>query len=197
MKKRPVSRSRPVASPSSGWASVFVIVLLACLVALTAVDVYFDHFIPQEEQSITEVLETEADPAEVEEPPILIARGIQQTEPESREKPSPTAPLPKDVKVQVLNGCGVRGIAARIRGVLRERGFDVMSFGNAKRQNYAESQIIIRSRGVFGDQAADILAESLGITPDQISRVEDASLVDINLTVVIGSDYTQLNLSME
>lgn len=198
MRKRPASRSRTAVPSGSAWPGAFVIVLLALLVALTAVDVYFDHFAAQEEKPATEVTANRIDSAEIEEPPILIEREAEQkSDDEAQEEPPSADPTPKDIKVQVLNGCGVRGIAARVRGVLRERGFDVMSFGNAGRQNYAKSQIIIRSLGAFGDQAADILAESLRISPDQIIRMEDASLVDINVTLVIGSDYRQLNLSTE
>jgi hypothetical protein len=164
---------------------------------LTAIDLYYDHFRFAPEEPLTEEITSETDTTDSQEPPILIER--EQEEAVSQPEPKqPTASLsPQDVKVQVLNGCGVKGIAFRIRGVLRDRGFDVMSYGNAKRHNYSKSQIIIRSRGSFGNQAADLLAESLNIAPDQISRIEDASLVDINLTLVIGSDYRQLNLATE
>ena len=106
-------------------------------------------------------------------------------------------PSPKGVKVQVLNGCDVRGLAAKVRGVLRERGFDVMSIGNARRQNYSKSLVIVRSKGNFAEQAAEVLARSLGVSNEQIRVDRDPALVDIDVTLILGMDYGKLNLGKE
>ncbi len=134
---------------------------------------------------------------------IPVARRVEDSDPvpdeAEDEKPEVVAasqelPSPSQVNVQVLNGCGVRGIAARVRGILREREFDVLSYGNARKVDYPSSFILVRSAGSFGEQAAKVLARSVGINESRISIQRDPNLVDIHVTLVLGLDYKNLNL---
>lgn len=49
---------------------------------------------------------------------------------------------PDEVKVKVLNGSGVTGLARRVGELLRHEGFSVIHIGNADRFDYTESYII-------------------------------------------------------
>lgn len=201
MKKRPKSRTRTTTTSSFSVAHGWIILLLVILVCLTGIDLYIDHFsngVQEASEPLSEAVEE-------------LSTGHQRTEPlqhqsmpepaveEEKEEPKETKPVrgtpkPEDIKVEVLNGCGVQGIAARVRGILRDRGFDVMSYGNAARLNYGKTHIIVRSKGEFGDKAAEVLARSIGVDADQIRVERDASLVDIDVTVILGLDHRNLNL---
>lgn len=196
MKKRPLSRTRSSDRLTGGSASPWIIFLLTLLVVITALDLYLDHFSadreaqPEESQSMKEET-TQEQQASV----IAVEPEPEPSKPPAEER-AVTEPLkpasPSEIKVQVLNGCGVRGIAAKFRGILRDRGFDVMSYGNAGRQDYPKSRIIVRSAGSFGEGAAQVLAESLGIASEHILVEPDPSLVDIDVTLILGLDYKQL-----
>lgn len=89
-------------------------------------------------------------------------------------------------QVEVLNGCGVGGIAAQAQEYLRERGFDVVNVENAKDFEYPETLVIDRG----GDEAvARGLARALG-TENVIRQVRPDLLLEA--TVILGEDYRQL-----
>jgi hypothetical protein len=91
------------------------------------------------------------------------------------------------IRVQILNGCGVRGIARRMTDCLRAKGFDVRESGNAARYDYVNTEVIVRTN----DQSVgDMVAKKIGV--DSVSIVPDRSLVDIEVTVIIGKDYKTL-----
>ncbi|MBU1651732.1 LytR C-terminal domain-containing protein [bacterium] len=118
-------------------------------------------------------------------------------EKQPRVQPAETQAVPiltaADVKLQILNGCGVSGIAARVRGIMRDRGFDVMSYGNAEK-NEPKTLLLVRSEGERGLQAAHITAASIGVAEAQIRREMDSSIVDIDVTIIVGGDHRSLNL---
>ena len=91
--------------------------------------------------------------------------------------------------VQVLNGCGVSGIAAQFQGILNERGVDVIDVGNAGSQEYDYSTIYFYDNGL---DKAFRLADMLGIEKTRIFEKEHTSLGN-DLTLVLGSDYAHLN----
>jgi hypothetical protein len=86
------------------------------------------------------------------------------------------------VVVEVLNGCGVGGLADEVGDFLRDNGFDVMLLGNADDFTYSETLVVDRS----GDRSkAFSVADALG-SVQVIQQVSEASFVDA--TVIIGSD---------
>jgi len=91
------------------------------------------------------------------------------------------------IRIQVLNGCGVRGMARRIANCLRSKGFDVRETGNADRYDYTESQVIGR---VDDSVLAKMVADDLGVSA--ISMDPNPALVDIEVTVTIGLDHQSL-----
>jgi calcineurin-like phosphoesterase len=96
---------------------------------------------------------------------------------------SPTCEVP--VIVEVLNGCGIKGIAEDVAQRLRSRGFDVMFVGNADDFSFQETLVVDRS----GDRdKAFTVADALGVT-DVIHQVRSAFFVDV--TVVVGGDLAE------
>lgn len=91
-----------------------------------------------------------------------------------------TAPL---IRIEVLNGAGVAGLARDATERLRGIGFDVVFFGNAGRFDHARSVVLDRA----GDPArARAVAAALGI--DSVASAVDSTLF-LDATVVLGSDW--------
>jgi hypothetical protein len=92
------------------------------------------------------------------------------------------------VSVQVLNGSGVSGIAARVASHLRDGGFRVVEVANADRQDYFATLVVARRADVGG---AATVARYLGGLP-LIRQAWSSELADV--TVVIGDDRSRLRL---
>ena len=92
------------------------------------------------------------------------------------------------VQVEVLNGCGVTGIADKITDFLRKKNFDVVQTGNYTSFNMDKSLVIDRT----GNRAnAEKVAMALGIDKKNIvQQINDDYLLDCS--IVIGRDYFQL-----
>ena len=94
------------------------------------------------------------------------------------------------IQVEVLNGCGISGAATTMTNSLRRYGFDVVEIGNFDHFDVEKTLVISRN----GDMAsARQVARALGISEDQILREESPDFY-LDLTIVIGTDYTNLNL---
>lgn len=96
----------------------------------------------------------------------------------------------RDVKIEVLNGCGINGIARVVGNRLRETGFDVMTLDNADRFDYPESIVIDR---LGNPDEADRVAEALGISNRIQQIVPDPFRIE-SVTVIIGKDYARIGL---
>jgi hypothetical protein len=94
------------------------------------------------------------------------------------------------VKVEVLNGCGVQGIARRYAEILRRKGFDVVNGngGNAENFGFLESVVVDRS----GDmEKARAVAQALDIRHCvQQIRLDPYRIEEV--TVIIGRDFDRL-----
>ena len=98
--------------------------------------------------------------------------------------PAPVAePAAGRVRVEVLNASGRTGLARVATRHLRDRGFDVVSFGNASGRAGQPSQGIDRvgKRAAAGD-----VAEALGI--GRVGAEPDSSVM-VDATVVLGKDW--------
>jgi hypothetical protein len=98
-------------------------------------------------------------------------------------------PVPQLLQVEVLNGCGVSGLANTTTNFLRDAKIDVVYKGNYKNFNVEKSQIIDRAGNM--NQAVQI-AKVLGIQKSLVT-----SEVDLNkqlaATIILGKDYKKLN----
>ncbi len=106
------------------------------------------------------------------------------------EEPEPIRRSYKHIKVEVLNGCGVNGLARTVGGRLRDLGFDVMTLENADSFDYPESIVIDRIGKV---SEADRVAQALGI-PNRIQQIIPDPFRIEGVTVIVGRDYRRLGL---
>lgn len=95
------------------------------------------------------------------------------------------------IQLEVLNGCGVPGLATKYTGSLRQFGFDVVENGNFDHFNVQNSLVISRDGNM---ENARRVARAIGIEEEYILREESPDFY-LDVTLVIGSDYEQLNLN--
>ncbi len=88
--------------------------------------------------------------------------------------------------VEVLNGTGVIGAAARVSERLRNMGFDVKTFGNAPDFDQDRSVLIDRSGRSWATKA---IADSLGGLP---VRSEVSPELYLDATLILGPDWERL-----
>jgi len=112
------------------------------------------------------------------------------TSPAPQRSPSSSPALVGSIiQVEVRNGAGVDGLAARTTRYLRDQGFDVMKTGNHSSFDQKKSMVIDRIGNL---DAARRVAEALGIPPDQVhQRIQRQYSLDAS--VIIGHDYQQLH----
>ncbi len=89
------------------------------------------------------------------------------------------------VSVEVLNGAGEHGAAARITKALRDAGYDVKTFGNAPSFEYDVTIVIDRSER---SGAARSVADALGVEEVQL-QPEPALYLDA--TIILGRDWQE------
>jgi hypothetical protein len=92
------------------------------------------------------------------------------------------------IQLDVLNGCGVSGVAQDFTDYLRKRNFDVVQSSNYKTFDVEQSLVIDRT----GDlAAARKVAYALGIDERNIVQQINPDYY-LNVSVVIGRDYDKL-----
>lgn len=95
------------------------------------------------------------------------------------------------IQLEVLNGCGVPGLANDFTSTLRKSGFDVVETGNFKNFDMQNTVVIART---FDAENAERVAEILGISEENVF-IEASEDFYLDATVVIGSDYKSLKLN--
>lgn len=98
----------------------------------------------------------------------------------------PLSPEVQPIKVEVLNGAEIPGLARNVTEKLREDGFDVVYYGNAGSLATDSTTILNRSGN---DEAVAAVAAALGV-----SRIEVAldTTLYLEATVVLGPDWPSL-----
>lgn len=94
------------------------------------------------------------------------------------------------IQLEVLNGCGVPGLANDFTSALRKNGFDVVETGNFKNFDMQNTVVIART---FNTKNAQRVADALGIAEEHVF-IEASEDFYLDATVVIGSDYKSLKL---
>ncbi|MDX1660900.1 MAG: LytR C-terminal domain-containing protein [Gemmatimonadota bacterium] len=110
------------------------------------------------------------------------AEGERAAEEGETSAPSFAASERARIRVEVKNGSGIPGAAGRTTEYLRERGFDVVDFGNAERFDQERTRVIDR---IGNPRKAREVAAALRGVP--IGSDPDSSLY-LDVTVVIGED---------
>ena len=97
-----------------------------------------------------------------------------------------------DIQIEILNGCGTPGIAAKFSQFLREKRVDVVRSENADHFEYEKTILIQRTENLNGMRH---VAEALKFdikNPDQVITSVDPNL-DVDLTLIIGKDYNSIS----
>jgi len=92
------------------------------------------------------------------------------------------------IQVEVRNGVGVDGVAAKTTQYLRDQGFDVVSVGNYSSFNQEESVVLDR---VGNPEAARKVAKALGVPMSRVQQ-EIRRQYYLDASVILGHDYEQL-----
>ncbi|MFP4546757.1 MAG: LytR C-terminal domain-containing protein [Fidelibacterota bacterium] len=94
--------------------------------------------------------------------------------------------MPKygNICIEVLNGCGIPGMAGKYTEYLRRRGFDVIYTGNADQMNYPETFVFANDTS---DTKLTPLLNAMNFTK---KRIEFNSAMDthINYQIILGKD---------
>lgn len=99
-----------------------------------------------------------------------------------------TAPLPT-LRVQVLNGCGEAGLAARVGAHLRTLDQDVVEVTDASHHDHPRTVLVDR---VGRPDLARRLADALGGPLVVLERREG---VDSDVTLILGADHARFRLA--
>lgn len=91
------------------------------------------------------------------------------------------APAGVRIKVEVLNATATRGLARRATLYLRDRGFDVVSFGNAAERR---DSTLVLDRSGHGDRAG-LVATAMKARAE--SRPDSSRYLDV--TVLVGGNW--------
>jgi hypothetical protein len=96
-----------------------------------------------------------------------------------------------DIEVEILNGCGVVGLASKVSDLLRDNNIDVVRSENADNFNYTQTMLILRNENL---EELNYVAKSLGLNPTEDPRVihqPDESL-SVDLTLILGKDFSSI-----
>ena len=94
----------------------------------------------------------------------------------------------QDIKVEVLNGCGVQGLAGKTTEFLRLKQVDVVRSDDADHHNYPKTVIIQRNENI---ESLKRVSDSFGVLNNDKSRIKivpDETL-GVDVTVILGKDY--------
>ncbi len=92
------------------------------------------------------------------------------------------------IELEVLNGCGIPGLAGEFTDYLRRQGYDVVRFTNAQRYDYPRTLVVNRGKDF---NRARLVAQTLGVEPSAVENMPDPSL-QLDVTLVLGQDFTTL-----
>jgi hypothetical protein len=102
-----------------------------------------------------------------------------------------TAKVDSLIQIEVMNGCGVLGVADQLTEFLRSKNFDVIQTGNYYSYDIERTLIVDRN----GNQnSAKLVADALGLADDVvISQVNKNYYLDVS--VIVGKDFNNIKLN--
>jgi len=93
------------------------------------------------------------------------------------------------LQIEVMNGCGVPGVATQFTEYLRAQGFDVVKTENYESFNIIKTVVIDRKGHV---ENARRLADALGLSYQRVlQEVNEVYLIDA--TIILGKDFRSLS----
>ena len=94
----------------------------------------------------------------------------------------------KNIKVEILNGCGIKGIAARTSEFLRtEHRIDVIRSDNADKYDYSKTIIIGRNENLDKILSVSRAFDISISNTNHIQHIPDETL-GVDVTVILGKD---------
>jgi len=90
------------------------------------------------------------------------------------------------VKVSVINGGGTPGAGSKMKTFLEEKGYTVVSVGNAEEYTYTDTEILVKSGK---DEFATLLADDLKadyVLGTSSATVEESA--DYDAQVIVGKE---------
>ena len=94
----------------------------------------------------------------------------------------------KIIQLEVLNGCGIGGVADKITSYLRQNNFDVVQIGNYRSFDIDNTLVVDRTGKRIN---ALKVAKALGIDPKNvIQQINNDYFLDVSL--IIGRDFNHL-----
>ena len=93
------------------------------------------------------------------------------------------------IKVEILNGCGVNRLAARLREFLIDKNYDVIDFRDYKRFDIPTTFVI--DRNYMDKRNARKVANVIGVNKKHVfPQLSPQRKLDV--TVIIGKDYQDI-----
>ena len=92
------------------------------------------------------------------------------------------------IQVEVLNGCGVSGVADKLTDYLRVNHIDVVNLGNYRSFEIEKSIIISRNEKI---KNAEKLAALVGLDESSIIQQTNSDYL-LDVTFILGKDYRNL-----
>ena len=123
----------------------------------------------------------------------ISANATPQSDPPLLATNDPTTivvPVEKPITVEVLNACGVKGLANKFTDYLRNHGFDVVNVGNYK-GGFKLRRTTVIDRVSLNNENAVRVGAALGVDDKQIQPQLDDS-PKLRVTVLLGRDYKKL-----
>jgi len=97
-----------------------------------------------------------------------------------------------NMRVEVLNGCGVDRLAIKVTNILRKKGFNIVEVRDARTQDYEETVVMERSNENMVN--ANYFAKQIGCR--NIDKDIDPALY-FEITLIIGQDYKKIFADVE
>jgi hypothetical protein len=113
---------------------------------------------------------------------------VEQIQSKAEQENQPIEPVPQKTQIEVLNGCGISGLAKNTMEFLRKSDLDVVYMGNYKNFTVQKSQVMDR---IGNKDIALKIASILGIGEEQVETEIDESK-QVAASVIIGKDYQKL-----
>ena len=93
----------------------------------------------------------------------------------------------QDIQIEVLNGCGEKGVADLYANFLRKNNYDVIDYKNADNFNYNSSKIIVHNNNLAVENVADLFE----IESKNVDYLFNENIF-YDMTLIVGKDYKQL-----
>lgn len=117
----------------------------------------------------------------------LKSKPVEQIEHERTQLPA------EIIQVEVMNGCGVSGLADRFTDYLRNENVDVVNTGNYISFDIDKTMIIDRIGNIAN---ANQIAGILGVSSSNVFTQKNEDYF-LDVSIIIGRDYYKLNPLME